>query len=471
MSFHSQPVNRIISARRGGSQGRPELKRNLRPMFKRDHKGAVLPLVAFLLFVGFAFVGFSVDVMRSAYTSSCVRWGAEAAALGAYAQSLSSPGQSYSASAYQSNINAALNQAAAWNTAPYGPDTSSSGLASVESPVHFESSDITFVPNPNNADNDFFLQVRGRRDGSDSLLLYFLPLLYAFNGGGVQAQIPPGLTQAHPQRVVEVVAQPATRIGAGAPRNASDLRAQQLAGFAVLPIAISNAQFAAIAGGNGSSPTTYTVDICGSQAGAQSGHIAAALVNATPSGSSLNYYGDTGVLGISQLSKNLAYFAPIQSANEIPSAVVENGSVLPVFDVSSALFQQNQQSVLTQLNKLAVQRSYIFPVIASNPSFSSGASAAAANTTTGFARLRVLSWPAVASGNMSFVVQLEESVPLPNASSANDTRSVPDSFGQMPAPTAPFLPRTVTAEGGLTTRSRGIVMAPALSPRIPVVTN
>lgn len=433
----------------------------------RSSRGAVLPLVAFLLFVGFAFVGFSTDVMRSAYASSYVRYGAEAAALGSFSAMLSDPGQSYDAATAQANIISAIGSASAWNTAPYGPDTSSSGFTSVQSAVHFDGSDITFVNNPNSADNDFFLQLRGRRDGNDSLTLFFLPLLYAFNGGGVQPTLPAGVSQAHPQRVIEVVAQPATRIGAGAPRSANDVRSKQLAGFTSFPLAISLRQFAAIADpSNSSAQKIYTIDIGGSQNNSApiSGHILGALVNVTPSGSNLNYYGDvSGNLGINQLTNNLNYFGAAPSVNEIPSAVVESGSLLPAFDTSSTIFQQNQQAVVAQFSKLAVQRSYIFPVLAADPVYGS------TNKVVGFARLRVLSWPKLATGAMAVAVQLEESIVLPNASFANGARSVPDSFGPMPAPTAPFTARTLTADGlGLSTRPRAIVMAPSLSPRYPI---
>jgi hypothetical protein len=47
-----------------------------------------LPLVAFIIVLGVAFMAFSVDVMRTAYASSAVRYGAEAAALGAFSASL-----------------------------------------------------------------------------------------------------------------------------------------------------------------------------------------------------------------------------------------------------------------------------------------------------------------------------------------------------------------------------------------------
>lgn len=432
------------------------------------NRGAVLPLVAILLFVGIAFVGFCTDVMRSAYASSAVRYGAEAAALGAFSSTLLAPGQTYSVSNAQDNIVAALNQAAAWNSAPYGPDTSSSGLAAVESAVHFDSSDISFVNNPNSADNDFFLQLRGKREGTDSLTLFFLPLLYAFNGGGGAVSMPPAsqISQAHPQRLIEVVSQPATRIGAGAPHFGGDARSQELAGFATFPLAISNLQFATLADPTNVPLASYTIDIGGSanNGPVSAGHIRGALVNVTPSGGSLNYYGDvSGNLGLNQLNGCLNYFSIAPTINEIPPAVVENGSLLPAFDTSSAVFQQSQSAIITQFSKLALGRSYIFPVIAGNPVYGS------VNKVIGFARLRVISWPSASSGNLSMQVQLEESIPLRNASFANGPASVPTNGAMMPAPVAPFLARTLTADGqGLSTRPRSVVMAPSLSPRFPL---
>ena len=69
------------------SRHRSSNKRN----FTDRASGAVLPLVAFIIVLGVAFLAFSVDVMRTAYASSAVRYGAEAAALGAFSSSLTRP--------------------------------------------------------------------------------------------------------------------------------------------------------------------------------------------------------------------------------------------------------------------------------------------------------------------------------------------------------------------------------------------
>ncbi len=449
---------------------------NNRPANLRSECGAVMPLVAFIVVLGVAFMAFSVDVMRTAYASSSVRFAAEAAALGAFSATLTSPEQSYIRSQAETNIRQTIGQASgaignvAWNRAPYGPDSSLQGVAAAESSVTFDASDVSIVDNPNGADSgDYFLQVRARRDDRDALKLFFLPLIYAFSGS-----VPAESRLANPHRLVEVIAQPASRIGAAVPRASASGRDLDLSGFATLPVAISNVQFRLLSDPKVPLSTAAFKLTLGLTAPSSNTNIRGALVNLSRSSSSFSYYNDASSnLSVSQLLANLAYFSPISSANEIPSALVERGSRLSAFNIGSTLFASPtvQQQLLTQLQKLQVGRSYIFPVLASDPNF---APASQANEVVGFARLRLLAAPVVFDQSMYLTVMLEPySVALRNASFANAKSVVPDSSplpsGMIPAPVAPFNTRVLLPDGiGISTRPHSVVMAPSLSPRTMV---
>lgn len=465
---------------------------------ERKTSAAVLPLVAFIIVLGVAFMAFSVDVMRTAYASSAVRYGAEAAALGAFSASLTRPEQIFSRTQAEANIRQTIGLASGavdnlpWNRAPYGPDSSLRGVAAAESAVRFEASDVTIVDNPNSADRgDYFLQVRGRRDHSDALKLFFLPLVYAFSGapsndGLPGPAVPPESRLASPHRLVEVIAQPASRIGAGVPRGSSAGRDLDLSGFATFPVALSNLQFRILADPNSApSMASYKLILAPSSTAlpantSTTNIIRGALVNLTRSSSSLSYYNDASSnASVNQLLANLAYFSPAVSNSEIPSALVERGSRLSAFNLSSSLFSSTtvQQQLLAQLQKLQVGRSYIFPVLASDPNFAaSGLAPSSVNEVVGFARLRLLATPVVFDQSIALTVMLEpDSVAIRNASFANAKAVVPNntstslSSGMLPAPVAPFEARVLLSDGiGISTRPHSVVMAPSLSPRVMV---
>ncbi len=443
----------------------------------RRSSGAVLPLVAFIAVLGVAFVALCADVMRSSYASSAVRYAAEAVAVGAFSSSLSDPAQAYNRAQAERNIRQTIAQAsgsngAAWNSAPYGPNSSLSGQAAAESAVRFDDGDVTFLSNPNTADSgDYFLQVRGRRDGADALKLFFLPLVYAFSGGGIGSPtfVPAAARVASPHRLVEVIAQPASRVGAGVPRlNSGSVHDQDLIGFAALPIAVSNKQFVSLANQTTASLPAYSLSL--SPTGSlPPGTIRGALVNLTPSPSTLIYYNQAiSSLNVNQLLANLAYFAPVTTSSEIPSAMVERGSLISNFNLNSSLFSNAtvQQQLVNQLKQLQVGRSYIFPVVAEDPIFASGEVC----KVVGFARLRLLASPVVFNaGGFNLSVALEpDSVALRNASFANARAAIPAATASMlPEPVAPFAAR-IQVGNGISARPRSTVMAPSLSPRIMV---
>ena len=339
---------------------------------------------------------------------------------------------------------------AAWNSAQFGP------LNNVWSqPVNFSASNIQFVNNPLDS-NEFFVQLTASWQGNNALQQFFLPLAYTNFSG---AALP--LSKVSPLRIVEVFGQPASRIGAAASSvSGTDPRAMDLIGFATFPLAISNLQFA----GATASPvgTTYTIDLVSSTSPGtgQAGHINGCFVNVSGTGStSGNYYNIAqGSQAINQLISLFAYFVSGNSST-MPTNV-ECGSLLSAFDPAS--ITQTQLMSITQAIPLT-NNYYIVPVLQSNPSFASNA-----NTVIGFARLR-LNKVNITSGIVtSIAMDIGESVPVRNASSATGYSTVSSTTNAlMGAPAAPFLPRQYDyASNGITIRPNGIVLAPALSPRI-----
>lgn len=429
---------------------------------RNTQRGSILPLVVFSLMVMFAFLAFVVEVTRDIYTIGNIEFAAQSAALTGYSYATNNPDVTYTNASAQKNITAAVIQTGngtggAWNVAP-----ADGGPAAGRSAVTFQPEDVVFVSNPNSSDaTDFFVQVKARRDGADGLKNIFLPVIYAFNTGGR----PKDMNEAHPYRISEVISQPASRIGAGAPRNASDARSADLAGCATFPLAISNVEFQSAASAS-QTQKQYTIDlVSAAQAGAAAapGHFKGCLVNVAPTGGSNQYYGDgQGNKAIDDLSHTLEYFAALPIISAISPGVVERGSRIAAFDPANQTFQQRSKQVLAKLKQLPLNRYYIFPVIQSSPSFNGNT-----NKVIGFARLLLQT---VTSNNNSITatVRIDESVPVRNASFANGMATIPSLTGSlMPAPVAPFLARQLDAQTqGITSRPRGVVMAPSVSPRL-----
>lgn len=414
-----------------------------------NNRGSVMPFVVMSMFLLFVTVGISTDFMRDFETASQLGFAAQAAAL--YGLSLATnPDGSYSYTSAQSNISNAILNAPSWNIAQFGPQNQK-----WSKPVSFSATDIQYVTNPSDQ-KEFFLQLKASRQGSDSLVQFFLPLAYANFSSSV---LP--LSTVSPAKVIEVFGQPATRIGAGAPASsAAGSRDGDFVGFATLPLAISNNQFAAAT----ASPagTIFTIDMVSSttKTSTQPGHIKGCFVNVAGSGSSGNYYSSaTGSQGIAQLIAMLNYFASGNSS-VIPTNV-ESGSVLGAFDPNA--MTGAQQTSISQVFSLLPSRYYIIPVLAGDPSFAGNN-----NTVVGFARMRLDTVNTINGAITSLVMDIGESIPLRNASSATGFSSVSNnSNSPMPAPVFPFLPRQYDyASNGINPRLTGIILAPALSPRM-----
>lgn len=439
--------------------------RSLQATERRAAKGTILPFIAFAIAVIIAFTALAVDVMRCAHAVSVLNFGAQSAALGAYGYATNSDG-SFTIAQAQNNMTAAVQSAGGssatpWHEAPAGPDTAQNIY---KSPIQFDASDITFINNPDPGDtSDFFLQVRARRDGADTLKMIFMPVIHAFNSF-TGTPVPQGLDAANPYRTVEVIAQPASRIGAGPPRTApAGTRAAELSRFAAFPLAISNAQFAQAAH-PGQSINTYTIDFTSAiqpPPPVQSGHMRGAFINVAPTGG-MQYYGSgQGNAAIDELNHTLAYFAASAIASAIAPAVVERGSRVFAFDYAAPTFQLRKASVIASARQIPLGSYCIIPVLRTDPSFSGP------NEVVGFARMRLRNM--VDGTGTGFQVQFDiaESVPVRNASFVNGLCVVP-SFGTntLPPPVAPFAERAYNAaNNSMAPRMRSIAMAPALSPR------
>lgn len=426
----------------------------------RSADGFLMPLLAVMVVLMMGTLGMAMDLERDFEAVHQLGYAAKMA--GTYGLSLATNTDgSYSVPSAQANIQNAVIAAGtnAWFTSQTGP------VNNVWSnPVTFANTDVQFINNPNTQDpNDFLVQVTARCTGSNALKQFFLPLLETKLPG---TSINNDLSTVSTAQTVELVGQPASCIGAAAPLNSpAGTRAQQLIGFAALPLAISNQQFASIANPS-QTLTTYTIDFVTSRSAelvgpAPAGHLKACLVNVASSGGGLNFYGPAqGNSAINQLEGLLSYFgAPSNQATQLPAAV-ERGSQLSGFDPADPTFASRAQEI-SQVISLLPNKFYVVPVLVNDPSFST------TNAVAGFARMSLSQFTFNKGLPVSATVTIGESVPERNASSVTGFASIPQFNGtQLPAPVFPFTPRTFDpVSQGVSTRPRAVVMAPALSPR------
>jgi hypothetical protein len=430
----------------------------------RRQRGSVIPLVAFAILFLFGMLAGAVDLARNLQCIRQLEFAAEQTAMYGLSQTTSQvttqPTQS------TNNISKAIQFASdsAWNYAQAGP-VNAKNRSDWSKPVIFSGADVSFIPNPANPTdvNDVFLQLTDRREGVDALTRFFMPMLYAptsFQGGKVSATA----RNANVKRTVEVISQPASRIGQGPPRNAVN---GVPAAWAALPLAISNIQFQA-ASSTANKQALYTIDFVSTKTPlVQTGHIAGCLVNLTPTGNELQYYGDgQGANAYSQLDQSLQYFSDTVSGGTIAPGVVERGSKVAAFDPANKTFVAQQTQILKDLNGLVTPKqalhTFTVPVISQAPNFNG-----TSNLIIGFARMQLVSFTPSANGGFSAAIQIMESVPVRNASCANSLASVPMlTKSPMTPPAAPFQTRTYNPDTrGITPLPHGIAMAPSLSPR------
>ena len=434
----------------------------------RNQRGAILPFVVFTLILSMAFLGLAVDVMRTAHAASAIQYASQASALYSY-QYAFNPNGTLKVGRFEDNVLQELQvsggaNGAAWNLAPAGPNGPNTQTA-----VVFDASDVTVLKNPNDA-GDFFLQVRARRDGTNGLTMFFLPAIFAFNTLlGLPA--PVNVRQANPFRTTEVIVQPATRVGAGMASNMSPVQADtRQIGTATFPLAISNKQFVT-ASQPGQTSNPYTIDLVSSKKPgiAAANHLQGAFVNLFKTGGAQYYGGGQGNVALNQLYGTLSYFSNPNAANALAPGVVERGSKISAFDPSDPIYQQQAQTLLTARVKtvpIGAAAFYILPVISDNPSFAGGA-----NKVIGFARIALTAVNIDATGIVtSFTCIIGESYPMANASIGTAVASVPSISGisipVLQSTEQEFAPRSFDgASNSIGARPRGVVMAPALSPR------
>ncbi|MBC7998202.1 MAG: hypothetical protein IAF58_09680 [Leptolyngbya sp.] len=448
------------------------IKRNLRNgriFSARNENGAVLPFVFFAFSVCFAFLALTLDVMRTVHCASALTHAARTASLYSYQKAFSDDGV-YDQSQMQSNLSLALaeingSQGAPWCTAPAGPFQSSNAT---ETPVVFESTDLKISQNINSQDpGDFYLSLRARRDGADGLSMRFLPLIYGFNNI-VGLPVPAGVDVANPYRVVEVCAQPATRIGAGDASRLAPLRPWfNPALCSCFPLALSYEQMR-VASQSDQTVQIYAVKVRGSKSSISNNamnDILGCFVNLTPTGGAQNYYGGTaGAQSVNQLYENLGTFSNAHSSGVSASGVVERDSQIRAFDVSSPEFSSRAQQIASRVKALCSGRFYMMPVVEQNPLISQN------NKVVGFARMKLVDVTLDSATNaFTILVSIGESRPMANASVGTQIAAVPKTGGvNLTTPAKDIFGARLYnfASNSLSAAPRGIVMAPATSPRL-----
>jgi len=429
----------------------------------RREQGAIFPLAVFLIVVAVAFIALTVDVMRSAYTVGQLRFAAQSAALAAYGRQVLAPEEFFNpAQARQhiadtlARINGDLGEAA-WNSALKGPDSSGESVSA----VRFDADKVEFPQNLSD-DQEFFVRLNVRRTGSDALQNLFMPLVFAFGGGDSS------VLTTDPQFSVDVVGQPATRVGKGVDRLTSDLSEQSKIGFAAFPLAISNQQFASIAT-SATPQTSYVLDVVKNSTDVvPAGHIKAGLVN-LKAGNNIDYYaGVDGEVAISDLVSQINYFVP-GTTPQVPPQAVERGAYLGVIKPQGSAYDNQLGRLSAALAAIKLRPyNYILPVIKGDPAVGIGPSGrSAANEVAGFALLQitdvVVNPSAQAGPALSITVKLAPSTVMPNCC-VDATRLSLQSQDAAPAQVAPFVSRTFSAAGALSRRPNALVLAPALAP-------
>jgi hypothetical protein len=412
----------------------------------RKQSGSVTLFVIVSLSLFFFMLGVSIDMMTEFEAINRLEFAAQSAAL--YGLSLvTDTNNGYQmASSQQRVANAIVNNTQLWNTAPLGPKNG-------QGAVLFAASDVQPIANPAEAagpNQEFFLQVTARRGGENALTAFFLPLLYInFN----QTKPPPGVSTMSPYKTVEVIGQPATRIGPGAPLNAQlDSRAADLAGFATFPLALNDTQFEQYA--KSATSTSLPVDLVASfTSKAQANHVQGAFVDLSSNPGGATGFGSAG--STTNLQDILRYFAHNQAQNLPPSAV-ERGSELSIYSLTGISQSQTVSQIRTTIASRAGIPLYL-PVMQGEQ-------------VVGFAR-GTLAYTQLATGTPPFALALTlaSSLPSRNASSATGYSSNSSTHSTlMPAPPigSVFQPRSVNFTNNLlSTRSFGVVLAPSLSPR------
>jgi len=407
-----------------------------------------------------AYLAYAVDLTRTFLTVQQIDFAAESAATDAFANLLNQngtvPGDRGLANCQ--NRVSTTHGGSPWNSAPSGPTQIQGNYVSG---VTIDASDVVYASNPSDA-GEPMLQVTARRSGNDALRFFFMPAIWsmsALTGGGAA---PAEASTAPSYRTVEVMGAPATRIGKGASHFATT--SSPLAGWAVLPLVISNNQFQSLATG-GNSGTEYRIQLLDQTKPYQADPtmIRGAFANVIrDAGAAANpYYGPAGAGGMNDLVGAWWYFAASADSRELqPAAVERNSSMLKVFNCGDPSFTADKTRVLQAIQNASTNRVYIVPVVSSDPT--PGASL----QVIGFALLNFTRFYNTTTSDFDLRCKLSESLPARNAT-ASMLRAIPTVDGtSLPAPQSVFVNRTYdSANQSFSARRLGVCMAPVVSPR------
>lgn len=416
-----------------------------------------------------AFIALTADVMRTVYAGYKLQYGTEAAALAAYSTAVD-----HSGTFNKGNITAKLDEVSGlfgspWNKAPAGPD---SNLNANETAITFASQDLAFERNLNDSGEEF-MRLTARRDGLDSIKLFFVPAIFAFNSlVGIPTPSGSGVNLANPFRTTEVFSQPASRVGEGVPGNApNSQRNHELRGFATFPFAISNNQFLTAAS-TGGAHAIYTIDLASNinppPVVLQAGHFRGSFLNIRASGSNLNSYNSgQGANAVSDLENLIDFFQATDQSSSVAPFVVERGSLVNTIDPESSEFKSRETLIKTKLNSVvATNRFQILPVLANDPVIGDNLTN---NAVVGFARMRFINIVNSTNGNFQIQLEIGDSLPTRNTTSTNSYATIPTVNGALlPRPVAPFTARNSGTNGqSIGAKPVGVVLSASISPRIP----
>lgn len=451
-----------------------------------------MPLVVFSLLLLFAFMALSIDVMRQFYSIERLRYAARAAALDILPFAcLDGAGNPDNVAVcnptgdMQANTSVNLNMALARdggpnaagaqvNTAPAGSAVDSSRPA--DQPVLIDSADIRSAAATDDELTDkseLVLRVMARRNGGDALQMAFMPVLFAVTGGAV----PPEARRRDQAGLAEVIGQPATRIGAAVPEGATAVRNQAIyrGRLATFPVGLEYADFVGALPAAAAAPPVVSVRVVdpGAASPPSSGTtlLRGYFLNDSAGSNVSGYYSDARTPPrFDELIGLLRYFdrsagPPVPQAVRYPRAV-ESGVSLDCFNSTITSFNNNDlRSVVSSLASTALNRCFILPVVehaAGQPS--------SQISVRGFSWLKLRGVSELSPGVWNFAFEINESMPLLNCSCTGGMRSIPAVSGQrMAAPptNGPFHMRRLLSGGNiLEPRSRGVVLAPAVSPRV-----
>ncbi|HEY9712644.1 MAG TPA: hypothetical protein V6C72_04195, partial [Chroococcales cyanobacterium] len=389
---------------------------------RRSECGSLMPFLAMSVITIMGGMALIVDIAQDFQTMRQLEFAAREVAL--YAYSYKADASLASQTQVSNRVLSAGNQG--WNRSLQGQGAKTNSFQ----PVTFGASDVSFITNGAD-ENEQFLQVTARRDGAAGITQLFTPLLYT----NFHKAVPNSVRTLQTHRTVEVIGQPATRIGPGAPLSAAgNTRQGDFVRCCTFPVAISNQQFQTFV--TKKSPVQITV-VMQPQPTTGSNTANGAFVNLAPGSSGLSYYGTAqSNSDVEQLLGQLQYFgaAITPPVATFAPAAVEVGSQLNVFDVTDPNFTQNQQKVAGALQQLSSTGQFLMmPVLASNPL------PGGQNRVLGFARVQLQG----TQTSTKITVNLGTSEVMLNATSGKSPMVTTSAGAPMPNVAAPFLPRPV----------------------------